>query len=128
MRKGDILIFMQTDIVKQPFLLTGVWRANGICRASYPEDGEETLFQRVKESRAGWIYCELFHAETCLRVAERIYWDVEVIVSCNYGNQCPSGCTSIYELMADDGKGKNDSTSISVTDTELSIFIKSFFN
>lgn len=96
------------DIVKQPIFLTGVWRANGICRASYPEDGEETLFERVKESRAGWIYCEPFHVEMCLRVVNRIYWDVELIVTSHPGDQCPQGCTSIYELMEDDGEGKNE--------------------
>lgn len=40
MRKGDIVIFMEIDIVKQPIFLGGVWRANGIGRASYPEDDE----------------------------------------------------------------------------------------
>lgn len=98
------MIFMEIDIVKQPLFLTGVWRANGIGRASYPEDNEDTLFERVEESRAGWIYCESSHAEMCLRVAERIYWDVEVIVTSTMDN-VPAGCTSIYELFQDDGSG-----------------------
>lgn len=104
LRRGDIVVFMEIDIVKQPLFLTGVWRANGICRASYPEDDENTLFERVKESRTGWIYCEPFHADLCLRVAERIYWDVEVIVTCTV-DSAPPGCTSIYELFQDDGSG-----------------------
>lgn len=40
LRTGDIVIFMEIDIVKQPLFLGGIWRANGIGRASYPEDDE----------------------------------------------------------------------------------------
>jgi hypothetical protein len=36
----------------------------------------------------------------CLSVASKIYWNVEVIVTAE-----AKGCTSIYELMEDDGTG-----------------------
>ncbi|CAL8071213.1 unnamed protein product [Orchesella dallaii] len=100
LRKGDIVIFMTVDIVKKPMFITGVWRANGIGRASYPEDDAETLLARVFESRCGWIYCEPAQASLCLSVAEQIYWDVEVIVA---SREPVEGCTTIYELMEDDG-------------------------
>jgi hypothetical protein len=60
----------------------------------------ETLLQRVEESRAGWIYCEPEMAEMCLNVANKIYWDVDIIVN---GHQ--DGCLSIYDMMNDDGSG-----------------------
>lgn len=38
----------------------------------------------------------------CLRVADKIYWDVEVIVT---SRDPIDGCISIYDLMEDDGSG-----------------------
>ena len=61
----------------------------------------ETLLERVEECRSGWIYCEESAAEMCLSVAETVYWDVEVIVAGE-----ADGCTSIYDLMIDDGLGR----------------------
>lgn len=40
LRKGDVVIFLTYDVVKLQIFQTGVWRANGILRASYPEDDE----------------------------------------------------------------------------------------
>ncbi|XP_021963052.2 4-coumarate--CoA ligase 1-like [Folsomia candida] len=97
-RAGDIVIYLTYDLSKLHIFFTGVWRANGIPRASYPEDDEATLLHRVKESRAGWIYCEPEMAEICLAVASEIYWDVDVIV-----NGQAKGCLSIFDLMNDDG-------------------------
>ncbi|CAL8071219.1 unnamed protein product [Orchesella dallaii] len=95
---------MTIDIAKQPSFLLGVWRANGIGRASYPEDNAETLLERAIESRCGWIYCESTRAPLCLSVAKKIYWNVEIIVA---SREPVEGCTTIYELMQDDGSGIN---------------------
>jgi hypothetical protein len=40
MRKGDTLIYMPYDTVHLHVIFMGVWRANGMVRASYPEDDE----------------------------------------------------------------------------------------
>ncbi|CAG7720682.1 unnamed protein product [Allacma fusca] len=40
MRKGDTAIYMTVDMVHNHVFFVGVWRANGIVRASYPEDDE----------------------------------------------------------------------------------------
>lgn len=72
-------------------------------RLTSPLTLPETLLERVRESRTGWIYCEPMHVTMCLRVAEKIYWDVEVIVT---SKEPVEGCTSIYELMEDDGCGE----------------------
>jgi len=39
-RKGDVALYLTYDIVKLQIFQVGVWRANGIVRASYPEDDE----------------------------------------------------------------------------------------
>jgi len=39
-RNGDVALYMTSDIVKLQIFHCGVWRANGIPRASYPEDDE----------------------------------------------------------------------------------------
>ncbi|CAG7833040.1 unnamed protein product [Allacma fusca] len=97
-RLGDTVIYMTSDLVKIHIIFAGIWRANGIVRASYPEDDEDTLISRVEESRVGWIICDHSAVEMCKSVAQKVYWDVEVIV---YGDA--DGCTSIEELFQDDG-------------------------
>ncbi|XP_035706864.1 4-coumarate--CoA ligase 1-like [Folsomia candida] len=97
-RAGDIILYLTYDVSKLHIFFTGVWRANGTPRASYPEDDESTIFHRMKESRAGWIYCKPEMAEMCLTIANKIYWDVDVIV-----NGRVKGCLSIFDLMDDDG-------------------------
>jgi len=100
-------------------LFLGVWRANGIMRASYPEDDEgtlklnakkntywnfeiivETLLSRVEESRARWILCEPETSKMCLSVGSKANWEVEVVVIGEV-----AGCISIDVLFKDDGSG-----------------------
>jgi len=40
MARGDTLLFMTTDFIKIHSFFIGVWRANGIIRATYAEDDE----------------------------------------------------------------------------------------
>ena len=40
MRKGDTAIYLTYDMINIHAFFCGVWRANGIVRASYPEDDE----------------------------------------------------------------------------------------
>ncbi|CAG7785994.1 unnamed protein product [Allacma fusca] len=98
MRKGDVAIYMNADIVHNQIFLAGVWRANGIARASYPEDDQETLLSRLEESKAGWIYCEREAVDMCKDAASYVDWDVDVIVQ---GEEL--GCVSFTELLEDDG-------------------------
>lgn len=47
LRKGDYVIYMPSEMIKLHIFLVGVWRANGICRASYPEDDAGTILQNL---------------------------------------------------------------------------------
>lgn len=38
LRKEDVVIYMVKDLCKIHVMFTGVWRANGVMRASYPDD------------------------------------------------------------------------------------------
>lgn len=48
LQKGDVVIFMIRDLCKSYILLTGVWRANGVMRASYPEDDAGNLLITIQ--------------------------------------------------------------------------------
>jgi hypothetical protein len=43
MRKGDTVIYMTYDLFNIHAFFVGIWRANGIVRASYPEEDEGLL-------------------------------------------------------------------------------------
>ncbi|ODM90616.1 Luciferin 4-monooxygenase [Orchesella cincta] len=80
LRKGDMVIFMPTEVIKLHIFLAGVWRANGVCRASYPEDDAATLRQRLVEGECKFILCDHNGIATCREAVIGIAWSVEIIV------------------------------------------------
>lgn len=44
LRKNGFVIYMPSEIIKLHIFLTGVWRSNGVCRASYPDDDKGKYF------------------------------------------------------------------------------------
>jgi len=55
MRKGDTAIYMTYDMLNIHAFFCGVWRANGIVRASYPEEDEGWDF----DSGLGFVLCTM---------------------------------------------------------------------
>ncbi len=42
-----MVIFMPSEMIKLHIFLVGVWRANAVCRASYPEDDAGQLNDEI---------------------------------------------------------------------------------
>ena len=53
----------------------------------------------------GWILCDPEHVSVCNEVAERIYWDLEIIVTSD-DTEDIDGVIAFKELLEDDGSGK----------------------
>ncbi|CAL8089695.1 unnamed protein product [Orchesella dallaii] len=80
LRKGDMVIYMPGELIKLHIFLAGVWRANGVCRASYSDDDAATLRYRLEEGECKFILCDHSGIETCKEAITGISWPVEIIV------------------------------------------------
>ena len=93
-------MYSSHDPVRLHMFFLGVWRANGVVRASYPEDSIDTMEERILESKVKWFLCDPHHAPEVISSTRNIPWAVEVLV---FGQA--DGCTNVEELFNDDGQG-----------------------
>lgn len=124
-RKGDTLIYATDEVCRLHFFLLGVWRANGIIRAFYPEilggkfgsgfpypwnwflhltlnalDISEALISGLEESNSKWVLCDSTNAVGIMSSCQKAKMDVNLIV---FG-ECPSDkCISVTSILEDDG-------------------------
>jgi len=98
MTKGDMALYLTSDVTRIYTIITGVWRLGGIMYSSYPEDTQDTLLMRIQESNAKWIFCDPFSVPQCKEAVAQVGWNVEIIV---FGEA--EGCASVEELFQDDG-------------------------
>lgn len=111
MRKGDVVLYMTTDVTRIFCFTLGVWRNGGIMYSSYPEDTPDTLLTRIQDAHVKWIVCDpcsIDHAKEAVAQAE---WDVEIIVFTKPGQEHEDddmlleGTTNVDEIFGDDGFG-----------------------
>ncbi|CAL8089691.1 unnamed protein product [Orchesella dallaii] len=80
-RKGDFVIYMPADMIKLHIFITGVWRANGVCRASYPDDDPATIESRIREGNCKVILCDSNRTDLCKEGMKNVEWPVEIITT-----------------------------------------------
>ncbi|CAL8132968.1 unnamed protein product [Orchesella dallaii] len=120
LRKGDTVIYSTHDPAKVHVFLTGVWRANGIVRSSYPEDVGDVLVRRILESQALFLACDEHIAEEYINAVKSVPWNVTVIVFGNNVAPSPLGCLSIQEFYEDDG---NDAPETNTTLEDIALIL-----
>ena len=101
MAKGDVCLYMTNDVTKIFVFVLGVWRCGGIMYSSYPEDTQDTIFERVRDSNVKWIVCDLSAVPVVKQAVAQISWPVEVITIGQV-----EGCTNVDTLFQDSGAGK----------------------
>jgi len=101
MAKGDVCLYMTNDVTKIFVFVLGVWRCGGIMYSSYPEDTQDTIFERVRDSNVKWIVCDLSAVPVVKQAVAQISWPVEIITIGQV-----EGCTNVDTLFQDSGAGK----------------------
>jgi len=102
MKKGDVVLYMTSDVTRIFVFTLGVWRNGGIMYSSYPEDTQDTILTRVKDSHVKWILCDPLSVPQVKQAISQVEWDVEILL---FGDE--EGCTNVDEIFADDGEGKS---------------------
>ncbi|ODM90337.1 4-coumarate--CoA ligase 1 [Orchesella cincta] len=98
MRKGDVVLYMTSDVTRIYAFTVGVWRCGGIMYSSYSEDTSDTLLSRIQDAHVQWIVCDPISVPNAKAAAKGAEWPVELIV---FGDE--EGCTDISTLFSDSG-------------------------
>lgn len=123
MQKGDVALYLTSDVTRIFTVIIGAWRVGGIMYSSYPEDTQgwvelyakffrnsfkfytqflyvDTLLMRIRESNARWIFCDPPSVPQCKEALAQVDWPVEIFT---FGRA--EGTTCVDELFENDGKG-----------------------
>lgn len=112
MQKGDVVLYMTTDVTRIFCFTLGVWRNGGIMYSSYPEDTPDTLLTRIQDAHVKWILCDPCSIAHAKEAADQAEWPVEIIVFVKEGQvekeddeTLLDGTTNVDEIFADNGSG-----------------------
>jgi acyl-coenzyme A synthetase/AMP-(fatty) acid ligase len=101
MKKGDVCLYMTTDVTKVFVFTLGVWRCGGIMYSSYPEDTQDTILTRIQDSSVKWVLCDASAVSQVKEAISQVSWPVEILTLVDI-----EGCTNVREIFEDDGAGK----------------------
>ncbi|XP_021946191.1 luciferin 4-monooxygenase isoform X2 [Folsomia candida] len=101
-RTDDTLIYLTNNVLVIHSLILGVWRANGTARASYCEEIQDALLDRVIESKSKWIACDESILAEVLHAISKAPWsnEIKVIVLGDHDNKRErEGCYSLSSFL-----------------------------
>jgi len=96
---GDIVLLMAPNFIEVALTFLGVWKAGGVCACLTLNLFAEDIRKRATDLRAKFILTDEARAKTVLQAVKDLDFVEEVFV---VGQA--EGCTSVYELLQDDGK------------------------
>jgi acyl-coenzyme A synthetase/AMP-(fatty) acid ligase len=113
MVKGDIALYLTSDVTKIYTVILGVWRLGGCMYSSYPEDTQDTLLMRIKEGNAKYVFCDEISVPQVKVAIGQVGWNVEIIV---FGES--EGCSRVADLFEDAGDACPDPNSLNTEITD----------
>jgi acyl-coenzyme A synthetase/AMP-(fatty) acid ligase len=106
MVKGEVALYMTSDVTRIYTTILGIWRVGGVVYSSYPEDTTDTLVLRIKATTAKWIFCDPASLPQVQTAITAVDWFVQIIVF-GQSEDGTGGTMSIDKIYEDDGNGKS---------------------